>query len=124
MSKNITLFWSQRLFTKKVPHDPWTNVGLTTTAAGTRSYRAYCATIDTQETEETNIFTTHVILDDDDDEESFQPSYPVAPHAQVEEPVSSPEQSPDGQGQGPMTTLVDLGPIPQMIPDDPEPTFL
>ena len=123
-SKNITLFWSQRLFTKTVPLDPRTNVGLTTTAAGTRSYRAYCATIDTQETEETNIFTTHVILDDDEEEESFQPSDPVAPPAQVEEPVSSPEQSPDGQGQGPMTTLVDLGPIPQMIPDDPEPTFL
>ena len=57
-SKNILLFWSQRQFVKTVPLDPRTNVGLTTTAAGTRSYRAYCTTIDTQETKETNIFTT------------------------------------------------------------------
>ena len=34
-SKNITLFWSQRQFVKTVPFDPRTNVGLTTTAAGT-----------------------------------------------------------------------------------------
>ena len=76
-SKSITLFWSQRQFVKTVPLDPRTNVGLTTTAAGTRDFRAFCATNDTQETEETNIFTTHVIPDDDD--ESFQPSDPVAP---------------------------------------------
>ena len=121
-SKNITLFWSQRLFTKTVPLDPRTNVGLTTTAPGTRSYRAYCATIDTQETEETNIFTTHVIPDDDD--ESFQPKDPVDPPELEEEPVASPEQSPAVPNQGPMTTIVDLGPIPQVIPDDPEPTSL
>ena len=75
-SKSITLFWSQSRFTKTVPLDPRTNVGLTTTAAGTRSYCAYCATIDTPETEEANIFTTHVIPNDD--EESFQPKDPVA----------------------------------------------
>ena len=121
-SKNITLFWSQRRFTKTVPLDPRTNVGLTTTAPGTRSYRDYCATIDTQETEETNIFTTHVIPDDDD--ESFQPKDPVDPFDLEEEPVVSPEQSPAIPTQGPMTTLVDLGPIPQVIPDDPEPTSL
>ena len=121
-SKNITLFWSQRQFVKTVPLDPRTNVGLTTTAAGTRSYRAYCAMIDTQETEEANIFTTHMIPDDD--EESFQPSDPVAPPAQDEEPVASPKQSPEGPVQGPMTTIMDLGPIPQVIPEDPEPTSL
>ena len=121
-SKNITLFWSQRRFTKTVPLDPRTNVGLTTTAPGTRSYRAYCATIDIQETEETNIFTTHVIPDDD--EESFQPKDPVDPPDPDEEPVASPEQSPAAQTQGPMTTIVDLGLIPQVIPEDPEPTSL
>ena len=66
-------------------------MGLTTTAAGTQSYRAFCATIDTEETKETNIFTTHVIPDDEDDK-SFQPSDPVAPPAPEEEPVASPEQ--------------------------------
>ena len=77
-SKNITLFWSQRRLTKTVPLDPRTNMGLTTTVAGTRAYRAYCASINEEETKETNIFTTHVIPDDGDDE-SFQPSDPVAP---------------------------------------------
>ena len=60
----------------------------------------------------------------DDNDESFQPSDPVVPPAQDEEPVASPEQSPKGPVQGPMPTIVDLGPIPQMIPDDPEPTSL
>ena len=121
-SKNITLFWSQRRFTKTVPLDPRTNVGLTTTAAGTRSYRAFCATMNTQETQETNIFTTRLIPDDE--EESFQPSDPVAPHVQDEEPVAFPEQSNEAPVQGPMTTIVDFGPLPQVIPEDPESTSL
>ena len=83
------------------------------TAAGTRSYRAFCASIDAEETNETNIFTTHMIPNDEDDE-SFQPSDPVAPTApEEEEPVASPEQSPKASGLEPMTTIVDLGSIPQ-----------
>ena len=123
-SKNITLFWLQRQFAKTVPLDPRTNVGLTTTASGTRSYRTFFASIDTEETKESNIFTTHVIPDEEDDE-SFQPSDPVAPPApEEEEPVASPEQSPKAPVQGPMTTVVDLGPLPHVIPEDPEPTSL
>ena len=123
-SKNITLFWSQRQFAKTVPHDPRTNVGLTTTNSGARSYHAFCTSILFEETNQTNIFTTHVIPDDEDDE-SFQPSDPVAPPAPEEdEPVASPEQSPEAPGQGPMTTHVDLSPISQLIPEDPEPTSL
>ena len=34
--KNVTLFWAQRRFTKTVPLDSTTNVGLTTTASGAR----------------------------------------------------------------------------------------
>ena len=45
-SKNIMLFRSQRRFTKTVPLDPTTNVGLTTTASGSRCLRAFCATIE------------------------------------------------------------------------------
>ena len=44
-SKNITLFWAQRRFTKTVLLDSKTNVGLTTTASGARSFRAFCATV-------------------------------------------------------------------------------
>ena len=110
-SKIITLFWSQQRVTKTVPLDPRTNVGLTTTAAGTRSYHAFCASLNEEETRETNIFTTHVIPDDEDDE-SLHPKDPVAPPAEEEnDPVASPEQSPEAHGTGPMTTQVDLDPI-------------
>ena len=49
-SKTITLFWAQRRYAKTVPLDPKTNVGLTTTAAGARSFRAFCAKINVPET--------------------------------------------------------------------------
>ena len=77
-SKNIILFWSQWRFTKTVPLDPNTNMGLTTMASGVCSFRAFCVTINKPETRQTNIFTTHIIPDDDDDE-SFQPKDPVEP---------------------------------------------
>ena len=51
-------------------------MGLTMTAPGTRSYRAFCATVTVPETVQTNIFMTHVIPDEDNDE-SFQPRDPV-----------------------------------------------
>ena len=123
-SKNIMLFWSQRRFGKTVPLDPRTNVGLTKTTSGARSYRAFCASIDAEEMNQTNIFTTHVIPDDEDIE-SFQPRDLVAPPAPDEEdPVTSPEQSHEASDKGPKTTLVDLGPISHVIPEDPEPTSL
>ena len=123
-SKNITLFWSQRRLMKTDPLDPRAYVGLTTTAAGTRSYRAFCAFINEEENKESNIFTTHVIPDNEDDE-SFQPQDPVARPAEEEsDPVASPEQSAEAPGTGPMTTQVDLGPITHVIPEDPEPTSL
>ena len=71
-SKSITCFWPQRHFSKTVPLDPKTNVGLTTTASGTRSFRAFCTTVTVPETRQTNIFMTHIIPDEEDDE-SFQP---------------------------------------------------
>ena len=63
-SKNITLFWAQRRFAKIVPLDSTMNVGLTTTASGERSFRAFCATVTVPKTKQTNIFTTHIIPDD------------------------------------------------------------
>ena len=123
-SKNITLFWSQHRFAKTVLLDPRTNVGLTMTASGARSYRAFCTSIDAEETNQTNIFTTHMILEDEDDE-SFQPRDLVDPPAPDEEdPVTSPEQSHEASDQGLKTTPVDLGPISHVIPEDLEPTSL
>ena len=119
-SKNITLFWSQWRFTKTVPLDPTTNVGLTTTAPGARSFRAFCATFQRPETKQENIFTTHIIPDDDD--KSFQPKDPVEPpHTEDDSNEESPLPIQDEAITQPQTTVVDLGPITHVIPDDPEP---
>ena len=64
-SKHIMIFWSQWRFTKIVPVDPTTNGGLTTTASGASSFRAFCTTIEKPETRQTNLFTTHIIPDDE-----------------------------------------------------------
>ena len=99
-------------------------MGLTTTASGARSYRAYCASINAAGTKQPNIFTMHVIPDDEDTD-SFQPRDPVElPTPEDDDQVMSPEQSHEVMGTGPMTTLVDLSPISHVIPEDPEPTSL
>ena len=54
-SKSITLFWAQRCFAKTVPLDSKTIVGLTMTASGARSFRAFCATVTVPKTKNTNI---------------------------------------------------------------------
>ena len=138
-SKTITLFWAQRRYSKTVPLDSTTNVGLTTTAAGARSFRAFCANIKVPETVQHNIFTTHVIPDDDD--ESFQPKDPIEmPNSDTEEMVDAPRESDEpmtsgapettetpqteeAQGQ-PKTTMVNLGPLTHVIPEDQEPKSL
>ena len=138
-SKTITLFWAQRRYAKTVPLDSKTNVGLTMTAAGARSFRAFCANIKVPETVQPNIFTTHVIPDNDD--ESFQPKDPIElPNSDTEEMVDTPgeinepmtpgspqttetPQTKETQGQ-PKTTMVDLGTLTHVIPEDQEPTSL
>ena len=123
-SKNVTLFWVQRSFLKTGPLDTKTNVGLTTTASGARSFRAFCATIQTPETMQPNIFTTHVIPDEHD--ESFQPKDPIEQvDSDTEEWVDTSEKpdEPATQGQT-QTTVVDLAPITHVIPEDDEPNSL
>ena len=110
---------------KTVPLDTKTNVGLTTTSSGACSLCAFCATINVPETKQTNIFTTHVILDEED-EESFQPKDPIEPPIMdTEEPEDPEPKHNEAMTQGqPQTTLVDLGPITHVIPEDQEPTSL
>ena len=123
-SKNITLFWSQRRFTKTVPLHPTTNVGMTTTASGARAFRAFCATLDHRETRQTNIFTTHIIPDDEDDE-SFQPKDPVEPPQATEDtPGELLVPTDDATLTTPQATVLDMGPIAHVIPDDQEPKTL
>ena len=123
-SKNITLFWSQRRFTKTVPLDKTTNVGLTTTAPGTRSFRAFCTTIESPETKQAQIFTTHITPDYEDDE-SFQPKDPVEQPQQTEGSKDEPRTTSDDTAMPtPQTTVIDMGPIAHVIPEDPEPTSM
>ena len=124
-SKHIMLFWSQRRFiTKTVPLDPSTNMGLTTTASGARSFRAFCATLDMPNTRQTNIFTMHVIPDESD-EDSFQPKGPVEPPLPKENsPEELLENSDDLVAAMPQTTIIDLGPVTHVIPEDQEPKSL
>ena len=123
-SKNITLFWAQRRFSKTAPLDTKTNVGLTTTASGAHSFRAFCATIQTPETMQPNIFTTHVIPDEDD--ESLQPKDPIEQvDSDTEERLDTSAKPDDPVTQGqPQTTMLDLGPITHVIPEDDEPTSM
>ena len=120
-SKNITLFWAKRHFTKTVPVDPNTNVGLTTTAPGARDFRSFCATVTTPETKQTNIFTTHIIPDEEDDE-SFQPKDPVKTDTQEETEQVKPQD--EVMTEVPKASLEDLGPVTHVIQDDQEPTSL
>ena len=85
---------------------------------------AVCATIKAPETMQPNIFTTHVIPDEED--ESFQPKDPMEPpYAGTEEMVDASGKLDDTMTQGqPQTTMVDLGPISHVIPKHQEPTSL
>ena len=120
-SKIITLFWAQRRFTKTVPLDSKTNVVLTMTASGARSFRAFCATITTTKTKQMNIFTTHIIPDEEDDI-SFQPKDPIEP-ATLDE-TDQVKTMDEVMTKVPKTTIVDMGPVTLVIPDDWEPTSL
>ena len=120
-SKIITLFWAQRRFTKTVPLDSKTNVELTMTASGAWSFRAYCATVSAPETKEMNILTTHVIPEEEDDE-SFQPKDPVEPATQDE--TEQMKATDEVMTEVPKTSLVDMGPVTHVIPDNQEPTSL
>ena len=120
-SKTITLFWSQRRFAKTMPLDPSTNVGLTMTTSGARSFHAFCATVAVPETMQPNIFTMHIIPDEDDDN-SFQPNDPVEllPPEENHQQKLLPNTD-DSMAAVPQTTLINLGPITHMIPEDQEP---
>ena len=119
-SKNITLFWSQRHFAKTVTLDPSTNVGLATTASGAQSFHAFCATIAIPETVQPNTFMTHIIPDKDDDD-SFQPKDPVKPPSPEEDNQEKVlPKADDFMAMGLQTTLIDLGPITHVIPEDQE----
>ena len=121
-SKNITFFWSQRHFAKTVPLDASTNVGLTTMASSAQAICAFCATVETPKTRQPNIFTTHIILDEDDND-SFQPKDPAEP-LQQDSYQEKPQDNLGDLAALPQTTHIDLGPRTHVIPEDQEPMSL
>ena len=85
------------------------------TASGAGSFRAFYATVNHPEADEINIFTTHVIPKDEDGE-SLQPKDPVKPDTQDEnEQIKAPDEV---MTEAPEASLVDMGPITHVIPDD------
>ena len=96
-------------------------MGLTTSAPGARDFRSFCATVTTPETKPTNIFTTHIIPDEEDDE-SFQPKDPVETDTQEKTEQVKPQD--EVMTEAPKASLVDMGPVTHVIPDDQEPTSL
>ena len=94
------------------------------TASCARSYRAYCTTVTVSETVQPNIFTMHIIPDEED-AESFQPRDPVKPLSPSQDNQEKvPPKEDDIMATEPMTTFVDLAPITHVIPEDQEPTSL
>ena len=75
----------------------------------------------TPETKQTNIFTAHIIPDEEDDE-SFQPKDPVETDTQEETEQVKPQD--EVMTEVPKASLVDMGPVTHVIPDEPEPTSL
>ena len=94
------------------------------TVSGAHSFRAFCATIKAPETKQPNIFTIHVIPDEED--ESFQPKDPIDPPNSDTEEMANAEVKLDDTmtHEHPQTTMVDLGTIAHVIPEDHEPTSL
>ena len=82
-----------------------------------------CTTVVIPETKQTNIFTTHIIPDESDDD-SFQPKDPVEllpPEENNQEKLL--QNTNDSMAALLQTTLIDLGPITHVIPEDQEPTM-
>ena len=93
-------------------------------ASGARSFRTFCTMLEKPETKQTNIFTTHIIPDDED-VESFQPKDPVEPPQPTED--STDEiliTNNDVAITTPQTTVIDMEPITHVIPEDQEPKSL
>ena len=94
----------------------------TPTGGPVPTFCAFCATVKTPETRQPNIFTTHIILDEDDDD-SFQPKDPAEPLPQ-DSYQEKPQDNLGDLAAVPQTTLIDLGPRTHVIPEDQEPMSL
>ena len=93
-------------------------------AFGAWSFRAFCATFEKPETRQTNIFTTRIIPEEEDDD-SFQPKDPVDPPQPTETSTKDMlKNDNDVAVTMPQATVIDLGPVTQVIPEDQEPKSL
>ena len=96
-SKNITLFWGQRRYTKTIPLDKNLNIGLTRTAPGSEAFMAYMATMPNDRVDGIQAFMSHVIpeIADSDDDASMQ----------LKDPVQVPDVDKEGSPMDIRTTI-------------------
>ncbi|KAL7563769.1 hypothetical protein ACA910_020453 [Epithemia clementina (nom. ined.)] len=132
-SKEIILFWKQRQFKKTIPLSATTNVGVTTTAPGIKTYQAYCTQVREQHETVPVCFITMVSDDEDDfdgevelDDQSFT-SDPVAPPPSRPDPLPQATlQSAEAVTHQPQKVqfTVDKATGPHLIPPEEEPSTL
>ena len=126
-SKNITLFWGQRRYTKTIPLDKSLNIGLTWTAPGSEAFAAYLATMPNDRVDGIQAFVSHIIPynADSDDNASLQPKDLVQvpdvdkeeSHVDTRTTIQEDERAMTKFG---MQDLADL----HVIPNDEQPTSL
>ena len=95
------------------------NVDMTTTAAGSMTYKQFRSKMVQPENNQVNIFETHVIPpEDDEDDQSLQPKDPVQQPCEDEEAKVYQEVMP----QMKVSEMTELK--PHVIPEDKEPTSM
>ena len=94
LSRNITLIWHQCHFTKTMPLDPRTSVGLIYSVPDTNEFKAFLVGILVKE--EPRVFKM-LFLPPDEDNASFQLHNPIKPNKELREPSNKAEWQQDSQ---------------------------
>ena len=126
-SKNITLFWGQRRYTKTFPLDRNLNIGLMWTASGSEVFRAYLATMPNDGVDGIQAFMFHVVPENEssDDDASMQPKdlVQVQDVNKEESPMDTRTTIQEDEGCTTTFGMQDLAEL-HAIPNDKQPTTL
>ena len=131
-SMTIVLFWDQRKFTKTVKLDPKFNIAMMNTAPGIKHYKAYLMNQEEMSNQNTSVFKTHIIPEDesdknqDDNDLSFQPPDPIQASNSPETCHPTKTITEDTQQtQNDATSAEEFSlELPHTIPDNREPTTI
>jgi hypothetical protein len=95
--KSVILYWSQRRYTRTVPLDPKSNIGIMRSAPGFQRFSAFCSEVSDYDDEVA--LNSHLILDDEDE---------------------NPDNGYHDQGHAPVPTTTSKEEV-HLIPNDEEP---